>query len=239
MDMEFWQANWNKLGADDPLWVVLTDPSKKGGKWDPASFFQTGRDEVKESLSKLTSRGTLVRRGRALDFGCGVGRLSQALSEEFEEVHGVDISPSMIGHATRFNRFPGKCNYHVNNKSDLTLFPDNHFDFVFTMITLQHIEAPYALAYIQDFIRVLKPGGILNFQVLIPSFWRSLVPDFAVNAYRRWRHGSKAFIGMFGLSKSEVDGVIARAGGKVLHFEINPSDHPRWRALHYVVTKPG
>ncbi len=238
MDMKFWQANWNELGKDDPFWVVLTDPTKKGGKWDPADFFQTGRDEVKASLAKLASRGTQVRRGRALDFGCGVGRLSQALSEEFEEVHGVDISPSMIGHATRFNRFPGKCNYHVNNRSDLTLFPDNHFDFIFTMITLQHIEPPYGLAYIQDFVRVLKPGGVLNFQVVAPSLWRSLVPDFAVKTYRRLRFGKRAFIGMFGLTKSEVDGVITRNGGKVLHFESKLSDEPRWHALYYVVTKP-
>ena len=31
--------NWTELGKDDPLWVVLTDPDKKGGKWTEEEFF--------------------------------------------------------------------------------------------------------------------------------------------------------------------------------------------------------
>jgi SAM-dependent methyltransferase len=237
MDMESWQRNWDALGLDDPLWVILTDPSKKGGKWDQTEWFQRGRDDIAAILSQLPDLGVAVRRGRALDFGCGAGRLSQALAEHFDEVDGVDISPSMVAHANRLNTFGGRCRYHVNCRGDLELFVDGHFDFILSLITLQHIEPNYTKEYVREFVRVLKPGGILYFQVLTPAFWRSLVPDLAVNMYRRLRHGHHAFIGMFGVSKREMDDVIARAGGRVVHFETRAFESPRWRSMYYVVRR--
>ena len=55
MDLNAWQKNWNELGKDDPLWVVLTNPAKKGGRWQPEEFFQTGIEEINGLLAKLAS----------------------------------------------------------------------------------------------------------------------------------------------------------------------------------------
>ena len=44
-----------------------------------------------------------------LDIGCGVGRLTQALSSRFDECWGVDIAPSMIESANKLNRCPDRC----------------------------------------------------------------------------------------------------------------------------------
>lgn len=49
-------------------------------------------------------------RKHALDFGCGVGRLTQALAAHFDEVTGVDISPSMIKLAKKYSRHGDGCN---------------------------------------------------------------------------------------------------------------------------------
>ena len=48
------------------------------------------------SWSKRRPGGSPAARRSALDFGCGIGRLSQALAEHFDQVYGVDISPKMI-----------------------------------------------------------------------------------------------------------------------------------------------
>ena len=84
MDISDWQKNWNELGKDDPLWVVLTDPAKKGGKWDPSEFFETGRTEIKNMLRELSDKGIELDKTRALDFGCGVGRLSQRHNQNMQ-----------------------------------------------------------------------------------------------------------------------------------------------------------
>src|SRR6266852_2844803 len=174
MNITEWQKNWDDLGKEDPLWVVLTDPARKGGKWTPEQFFETGRAEIERVLNELASKGIQLHRKRALDFGCGPGRLSQALALHFERVDGVDISPSMIGHANRFNQFPDKCHYHVNATGDLALFPSNSFDFIYSTIVLQHIEPRFGKIYLREFIRVLSHGSIAAFQIQSPTLLRGL-----------------------------------------------------------------
>jgi len=88
---------------------------------------------------------------KALDFGCGVGRLTQALAVYFDEVYGVDISPSMIELAKKYNRYPDKCFYLINEDNQLRQFQDNTFDFIYTVITFQHIEPKYTREYIKSF----------------------------------------------------------------------------------------
>src|SRR6266566_1796675 len=103
------QRNWDLLGRTDPLWAILFDPTKRGNRWRPEEFFATGRQEVARLLADLDRVGVPVRPGRALDFGCGAGRLTQALAEPFEEVDGVDIAPSLLALAERYNRCGLRC----------------------------------------------------------------------------------------------------------------------------------
>ncbi len=156
--------NWDEFGKQDPLWAILTDPRYRGNRWDPDKFFETGRNQVQALMAEVDRLGVSIPRGRALDFGCGVGRLTQALCEHFDQCCGVDIAPSMLAQAERFNKFGSRCRYVHNEAGNLRLFPDNSFDFVFSLIVLQHVEAENAKEYIREFIRVLAPGGLVVFQ---------------------------------------------------------------------------
>lgn len=49
-----------------------------------------------------------ARRGLALDFGCSVGPLTQALARHFDRVAGADISDTVLGHARRLNALPDR-----------------------------------------------------------------------------------------------------------------------------------
>ena len=161
MDLQSIQDNWDRFGKRDPFWAILSDPGKR---WTKGEFFLTGRLEIAGVIDYLHSLGLDPKRGRALDFGCGVGRATQALCESFSECHGVDIAPSMIDLANKYNRF-GKCRYHLNNSSDLGLFEANFFDFVYSNLVLQHMSPEYSSRYIKEFVRVLNHGGILLFQL--------------------------------------------------------------------------
>src|SRR4051812_27352912 len=77
------RSDWTRLGEADPLWAVCVDPARKGGRWDPEEFNATGRAEIAAALAHLDRLGLCRRRERALDFGCGAGRLTAALAAEF------------------------------------------------------------------------------------------------------------------------------------------------------------
>lgn len=159
------RATWTQLGDVDPLWAILSDPAKEGGKWDVAQFFRSGEIDLGRVLDQLAALGIDVTLGTALDFGCGVGRVTQAMSQRFEQTHGVDVAESMIEQANRFNRAPERCTYHHNPRPDLGLFSDSTFDFVYSMIVLQHMAPELAKGYVREFLRVVKPGGVVVFQL--------------------------------------------------------------------------
>jgi SAM-dependent methyltransferase len=165
MWLERAKLDWERLGEADPLWAVLSDPDLTENRWDRETFFNTGLEEVAKNFRYLTDLNLEVLRDRCLDFGCGVGRLTQALCEYFDRCDGVDIAASMVQWARGFNRHGARCHYHVNNTGDLRLFDDGQFTFVLSIITLQHIEPVYSKRYVAEFMRVLRPGGLALFQL--------------------------------------------------------------------------
>jgi len=121
-------------------------------------------------LYELDAQEFVVRRGSALDFGCGVGRLTQALAPHFDRVVGVDVSPAMHDLATRLNQSPQKVSYVCNHTKDLRTFGDGSFDFIVSSIVLQHIRPEMTCSYLREFLRLLTPAGIAVFQ--LPSHRR-------------------------------------------------------------------
>jgi len=39
VNIEKAHENWTQLGKEDAMWAVLSDDTKKGGKWNEAEFF--------------------------------------------------------------------------------------------------------------------------------------------------------------------------------------------------------
>lgn len=159
------RRHWEYFGREDPFGAALTWTDKSGGSWSDDDFFRDGEVVVANLFHRASELGIEVPRGRALDFGCGPGRLTQALAARFDTVDGVDIARSMIANARRFNRHGERCRYHVNSKTDLRRFGDATFTFVCSLLVLQHMKPRFAVGYVREFMRVLAPSGVLVFQV--------------------------------------------------------------------------
>ena len=173
---------WETLAREDPLWAILSAPDKRGGKWDRDEFLQSGVNEVEALIAELRYHGISFSADRALDFGCGIGRLTQALTKFFATVVGVDVAPTMIDKAREANKYPGKCSFIVNQKTDLSSFPSDEFSFVLSSIVLQHIPTELAKKYITEFIRILRPGGLAVFQLPSRFIQETILPPAAFRA---------------------------------------------------------
>ena len=218
---------WDKAGKEDPLYAILTEPDARGRGWDEDRFFATGRTEIDDALERIRSAGRTPGTERALDFGCGVGRLTQALAERFERVDGVDIAPSMIAEAERYNRFGSRCHYHVNARADLSMFGDAAFDLVFSLVVLQHIPPELARGYVAEFIRVLRPDGLAVFQIAtavrVP---REPTRSSALRRLARWilRRPPSQILEMHATPEDEVRRWIEAGHGTVLATWPLPTD---------------
>lgn len=159
---------WEALGRDDPLWAVWTQPDRRHGRWagHEEEFFAAGAGEVEKILAAGAWHGLPTGRARALDFGCGVGRLSRALADHFEAVLGLDLSAPMVERARRLNADRPRCTFEVNATTELAGLEDGAFDLVLSLITLQHVSDPVAVrSYLRELARVLAPGGLLAVQL--------------------------------------------------------------------------
>jgi ubiquinone/menaquinone biosynthesis C-methylase UbiE len=175
MQIERQEQDWNELAELDPYWAILTSPGKRFGRWDSGEFFATGKAEVDALLDRVSGLGLPQRRGRALDFGCGLGRVTRALADHFDESVGVDISEKMVSGAREAHADVEGVSFVVNRASDLRRFADGSFDLVYSGIALQHVPDRQTIeSYIAEFCRILRPGGlaVFNLPSHIPAIYR-------------------------------------------------------------------
>jgi len=169
------QEDWDALARLDPLFAIRADKGKRGGRWTLEDFLATGRDEIEDVVGYLKERAPDLRFDAALDFGCGVGRLTVPLHRHWSSVVGVDISEEMVSLAGRYHSERPGLRFVHNDRADLAVFGDGTFDLVYSNITLMHIpHVPAIERYVRDFVRVLRPGGYALFQLptRLPLFQR-------------------------------------------------------------------
>lgn len=230
MELRTQQQDWDELAELDPYWAVLTSPEHRFGRWEPDEFFETGASEIESVLRKAERFRRPLNLGSALDFGCGLGRLTRALAAEFDTCIGVDISPLMVAAAEKLNAESRNCEFVVNNEDSLRLFASQRFDMIYGSIVLQHVpDKDVIRTYVAEFCRILSPGGLLVFQLPsdIPLIYRFQVrrrlylllraarvpPSFM---YRRLR---LIPIAMSSLPEAEVTSLLRSNGVQVLEVE--------------------
>jgi len=250
MDLEDVQKNWEEFGETNPLWAVLTN----NGAWDPEEFFGTGRASVEAVLAHLAARSIEVPKGTVLDFGCGVGRLSRALSAHFERVVGVDIASSMVELARKLNEDFSGCEFVLNQRGDMSQFDDASLEVVFSLITLQHVEPRYSKAYLADFVRLLKPGGLLIFQLpakklekpkkLGRSIERGLKELIPSSLREKWRERKEKArknpkMETYAVPRPEIEALLTETGCELLDVVEDDAAGRRFLGYRYTARKRG
>jgi len=159
------EQDWEDLAHIDPMWAIVSDPARQYGKWDPNEFFDSGRRRMDRLFGLIDQQAISIKRGLCLDFGCGMGRYTQALAARFEQCHGIDISAQMIKLAQQYNQFGDRVRYSLNPSSDLQMIETGSFDFVHTSEVLQHMPPQLMRHYLEEFCRVLKRDGVAVVEV--------------------------------------------------------------------------
>ena len=246
MPLEKSKTHWDEMGKLDPHWAILSEPGTKHGKWEEDRFFETGREEIRGLQDAIEKLGVKVASDWALDFGCGVGRLTYALADWFRNVVGVDISQSMVQHAVALNHHKN-CQFLVNASETLP-FLSGQFDLVYTAIVLQHVpEQKLIRNYIAEFMRVLKLGGLLAMQLPnhIPFRSRlqarprlySWLRTIGVSEQRLYGSWGLHPIPMRFLPEKEVVSIIESGGGSMLQIVEDQRAGPHISSRTYYAIK--
>lgn len=134
-------------------------------------FNQAEQQRIHELLTYAVS---CIRTGaevpRVLDFGAGTGNLTRHLLDLGAVVVASDVSAGCLRELKSSARNAEHLELSILNGRDLSQFADESFDMVATYSVLHHV--PDYLAIVREFIRVVKPGGIVYIDhEVCPAYW--------------------------------------------------------------------
>ena len=112
----------------------------------------------KELISAISYVKTESKIKTIIDYGCGAGNLTRHLSDLGCEVIACDISQGFLDLINSRN-YKTKIKTVKLNGLDLSCIPDESVDMIATYSVLHHI--PDYLSILNEFIRVIKSGGII------------------------------------------------------------------------------
>ena len=155
---------WEAWGEKDPYFGVLTHDRFRASALDDdslADFFASGEHDLATALETVRRYvDSDFEPTRAVDFGCGVGRIVVPLAQRCEQVVGVDVSPSMLREAQRNCDARGFDNVSFVRSDDELSALSGTFDLIHSLIVFQHIPSRRALSLFERLVSHLEPGGV-------------------------------------------------------------------------------
>ncbi len=120
-------------------------------------------NELEAELGRLKAE----ERGnwRALEIGCGSGRLMRPMSRHFLEIHGVDVASDSIRQARENLQDLPHAHPREIHGTSLEDFADQSFDFVYSFALFPYIPSQeLVIAFLREIHRVLRTGGLVRLQ---------------------------------------------------------------------------
>ena len=200
---------WEKKARENPLYYSF-ERTKAGRDATDDDMRQSGKIDFERYILEDPAFRELLDRAssaRALDFGSGVGRMTEFFGEHFGEVYGADISKTMIEHATERVKLP-HVRFNVVNGHQLP-YEDKYFDVIFSYLALQHVPTGESIErYLEEFNRILKKDGLAKLQ------------------FRAGR-GVKKWAWSYGVSftPEEIIACVERHGFTVLDHQVEEGKH--------------
>ena len=157
------KRSWDVGARNHPYFCVASGPQYLCDDIDYDRYFRSGEDSV-AAMFLLAGWNPGVR-ARALEIGCGTGRITQALVKRFAFVDAIDVSSEMVRVAERDLQNIKNVRFHVTNGIDLKTFPDARFDYACSELVFRHIPSREVIrTYLLETGRILTHGGRFAFQ---------------------------------------------------------------------------
>lgn len=147
VDMRDW---WNREASAAAMTAILSSQHNPTEE----DFFASGRAWMDEFAAFANLARVDLRGAAALDFGCGLGRMTRALAARYDQVIGIDVSDEMVSRANRLRISEATKYIHVLE----TPWPidDDAVDLAFSTIVVQHIPGPHNARVVDELFRVSR-----------------------------------------------------------------------------------
>lgn len=137
-----------------------------------------------------------------LDAGCGTGGMLTYLQQQgFANLHGFDISTDAVEYAQSITGLPIIQNDLININS--TSFSEKNFDIIISSDTFCMIKEPADSRALQNLWQLLKPGGLLIFNIAALKAFRG-THDVSVSIKKRYNKKDVATILPPGVLKTQM-----------------------------------
>jgi SAM-dependent methyltransferase len=229
-------ADWETLGRTDPYWAVITDEAFRRGNLSEENrrkFLETGERYINAvwELCRRHLDGDFAPR-RALDFGCGVGRLVLALATRCESVVGVDVSEDMLAEARTLCERAGAKNVQFVRGDAALASLAGPYDLVHSLLVLQHIPVERGLKLTERLIALAGLNGVVVLHALyrhpfLLHPWSRMAAGIRAGLRRLWTRTPEMEMNPYPLD--DLLSLVQDAGGQSLHVEL--TDHGGCRGV--------
>lgn len=151
---------WRRAGEAEPYWAVLSQPKYETAAIDAegkAAFYAEGEQDISFAHSTIVKHFGQFTANHALDFGCGVGRLTAPMARLADYVTGVDVAPGMRKLANEhFARMQ------ITNANAVDTIPGDDLDWINSYIVFQHIRPELGVQILRTLLGRLNVGGAIS-----------------------------------------------------------------------------
>jgi SAM-dependent methyltransferase len=205
-------SDWEELAQREPYFSVLTEERFLRERMTDearAEFYASGAADIARLFADIERYlGAPFAPASALDFGCGVGRLTAALARRVRDVAGCDAAASMLRLAETA----------VPDAVFTVDVPHREFDFICSLIVLQHIPVAEGVSIVERLLARVTLGGVaaLHFTVRRPGGAlrrlarrvRARVP--LVHRIASQMEGNRRGLPYMQMNEYDLDAIIAR-----------------------------
>ena len=132
---------------------MIKDPYKR-----IATLYDRAVEPFNKGIRNFAFKLTSIKQGaNVLEVGCGTGANLELYLKSDCNIHGIDLSPSMLKIAN--SKFNGKAKFLNADASNMKEYNNNSFDLVIAMLTLHEMPQSIRLKVLQEMKRVLKNDG--------------------------------------------------------------------------------
>jgi ubiquinone/menaquinone biosynthesis C-methylase UbiE len=187
---------------------VQTGYDKLSAEYAKEFFNELDNKPLDRQLLKRFAKSMRKATAPICEVGCGPGQITHYLHQQgVENIFGMDLSPGMVAQAQQFNP---DIEFRQGDMSALEADDDSWAGIV-AFYSIIHIPREDVVSVLQEFKRVLKPGGLLFFTfhigqnaIFVDNWWEE---DVAINFFFFEPDEMKAYLEAAGF---EIEDLIIR-----------------------------